>query len=134
MTNANPYEPSEYPADNGLSFPGRAAVLSVHIALLVVIVFGGMAVSSFVSAEPGSGVLETELNGLDDFFRSFKNYSFVPAVLVVLFDLPVYFVIRFVKGRPTRWVWLKWTTVLIPVAIVVYYFVIWPMIRIPIEV
>ena len=84
--------------------------------------------------DSGSGVLESDLIGFDDFVRSFANYSFVPAMLVLLLDLPIYVAVRYFKGRPTRWTWLGWTTIAIPFVILIYYFALWPLIRIPIEI
>lgn len=135
MTDANPYVPPDTNTDERQSaIPGRVAVLSIHIALLIAVFFGGQALSTLISRQPDAGILETELSGMDDFFRAFKHYSFVPVTIVLLLDLPTYFAIRFLKGKPTRWAWLRWTTAMIPIAIVVYYIALWPSIRIPIEI
>ena len=121
MTDANPYELTKTISDQQRSaIPGRFAVLAIHFALLFGVLVGGPALSAFISAQPGSGTLETELSGLDDILRAFTNYSFVPVMLVILLDLPVYLLIRYLKGRSTRWIWLRWTTALIPVAIALY--------------
>ncbi|WP_345689741.1 hypothetical protein [Novipirellula caenicola] len=110
------------------------AVISIHIALLFAVFLGGQSLSVLISAKPDAGRLETELSGMDDFFRAFTHYSFVPVILVLLLDLPTYFAIRYLKGQPTRWVWLRWTTAMIPIAIAVFYVAFWPLIRIPIDI
>lgn len=92
----------------------------------------GPLLGTFVGVEPDSGMLETDLTGLADLNRSFTNYYFVPVVLMLLLDLPVYLLVRKFRGQPTRWQWLKWTTALIPLVVLAYWLLLWrPLIRIP---
>ena len=135
MTDANPYKsPAEGDGYRRSAIPGRATVLAIHIALLFAVLLGGPLLSVFIGPRASSGTLETDLSGSDDFFRAFANYSFVLVMLVLLLDFPVYVAVRYWKGRPTRWTWLGWTTALIPVASIVYYFALWPTVRIPTEI
>lgn len=135
MTDSNPYvSPEDDSTDRRSSVPGRTAVLAIHFAILLMIIIGGSMLSRLNGPDSGSGVLESDLIGFDDFVRSFANYSFVPAMLVLLLDVPIYVAVRYFKGRPTRWTWLGWTTIAIPFVILIYYFALWPLIRIPIEI
>ena len=135
MADANPYKPpANHVASQSSQVAGRFLVIAIHISLLFGILLGGPLLSAFIGAQSDSGVLETELTGLDDFFRAFANYSFVPFMLILLLDLPVYFAIRILKGRPTRWRWLCWTTAVMPIVVLLYWLVLWPLVRIPIEI
>jgi len=135
MTDGNPYNP---PVDNTIckepAIASRFAVVVIHFTLLFALLIGGPMLSRFISSSPGTSILETDLTGLDDFFRSLRNYSFVPFMLMIILDIPVYVAIRVLKGRPTRWRWLAWTTALLPIVVAFYWLVLWPPLRIPIDV
>ena len=134
MTNVNAYQaPDSHTVNAESGILGRIAVLTIHFGLLIgMVLVCGPLLGMFVGPEPGSGVLETDLTGLADFNRSFTNYFFVPVMLVLLLDLPVYFLVRALRGRPTRWAWLCWTTALLPIVAVVYWLMLWrSIIRIP---
>lgn len=134
MSNNNPYHPPDSETTRSRSpIAGRAAVLAIHAFLLVgIVVLFRPLLGLLVAVESDSGLLETDLTGLADLNRAFENYFFVPVMFMLLLDLPVYFLVRIFKGRPTRWTWLRWTTALIPVVVVFYWLAVWrPIIRIP---
>lgn len=111
----------------------RLGVLAIRFGVLVAMLFAGIGLSRFCSVPSGSGVLETELTGIDDFYRAFANYAFVPVLLAMLLDLPVYVAVRCLWGRPSRWAWLLATLAITPIVIAIYYFALWPLLRAPIE-
>jgi hypothetical protein len=130
----NPYQPPNSDATNTRSsIPGRAAVLAIHFGLLIgMVVVCGPLLGMIVGVKRDSGLMETDLTGLTDLNRSFANYFFIPVMLMLMIDLPVYILARILKGRPARWHWLRWTTALIPVVVIVYWLLLWrPLIRIP---